>query len=219
MRSSLRQLTTVCVLCLVWATAGPMGRAGAQEEHGAATHEAPAAHGAASQPNIFEYALDLTIWTIVVFLVLLYVLKKYAWAPMLEGLRKREENIRAATEEARRAREEAQQLHDRFQAEMAKAGEKARDMVEAARRSAQQTTEEMVAKARQEIQTERDRLRREIDMARDQALQEIWNQAARLATVVSAKAIRRQLTEDDHRRLVEEALTEIGSATTRSNRG
>lgn len=216
-----RQLASVALLCLVVTVAGPAVPAAAQAEHAPAAHEAPAGGhgGAASPPNIFEYALDLTIWTIVVFLVLLYVLKRYAWGPMLEGLQRREENIRAAMEEARQARQEAQQLHDRFQAEMSKAADKAREMVEAARRSAQQTTEEMVGKARQEIQTERDRLRRDIDMARDQALQEIWNQAARLATIVSAKAIRRQLTEDDHRRLVEETLIELGSATARSNRG
>ena len=70
----------------------------------------------------------------------------------------------------------------------------------------------MIAKARAEIQAERERLRREIEMARDQALQELWKQAADLATMISAKAIRRQLSAEDHRRLVDEALTELQGA-------
>jgi F-type H+-transporting ATPase subunit b len=61
--------------------------------------------------------------------------------------------------------------------------------------------------------TERERLRRDISTARDQALQEIWNQTAQLATLISAKAIRRELTDEDHRRLVDEALAELRQAS------
>lgn len=92
---------------------------------------------------------------------------------------------------------------------MAGAEDKAREVFENARRQAEQMTSEMVGKARTEIQGERDRMHREIGAAKDQALQEIWNQTARLATEVSAKAIRRQITIDDQRRLVDEALAEL----------
>jgi F-type H+-transporting ATPase subunit b len=85
-------------------------------------------------------------------------------------------------------------------------------MLEEARRDAQNLAEEMKAKANQDIQAERARLRRELDIARDQALQELWNQAAQLATLISAKAIGRSLNEDDHRRLIDEALAEMGRA-------
>jgi F-type H+-transporting ATPase subunit b len=156
--------------------------------------------------------LDLAIWTFVVFLVLLFVLGRYAWRPMLEGLQKREHNIRAAQEDAERAREQAQRLRAELQAQMDRAAEQVRDLMDAARRDAQHATEEMLARARVEIQKERERLHREIAMARDQALQEIWNQTAQLATLISAKAIRRQLTTDDHRRLVDDAIAELRQA-------
>lgn len=175
-------------------------------------HTAPAGHEAEHEPNIFEYALDLTIWTLVVFLVLLFVLWKFAWGPMLAGLQKREETIHSAVEEARKAREEAQQLRGQLQAEMDRAAEKVRGMIDDARRDAQRVSEELTAKARTEIQTERERLHREIELARDQALQELWTHTARLATLVSSKAIRRQLNEDDHRRLVDEAIADLGAA-------
>jgi F0F1-type ATP synthase membrane subunit b/b' len=73
----------------------------------------------------------------------------------------------------------------------------------------------MLNRARTEIQAERDRLRREIDLARDNALQDLWGQAARLATLVSAKAIRRHLTPADHERLVQEAVAEMGAGASR----
>jgi len=163
--------------------------------------------------NIFDPAdIPLGIWSIVVFVILLTVLKKYAWGPILEGLQKREHNIESAVREAQQARDEAQRLRDQLQREVDKAHEKVRDILDEGRRDAQRMTDEMIAKARTEIQAERDRLRREIEMARDQALHELWKQAADLATMISAKAIRRQLSAEDHRRLVDEALAELQGA-------
>lgn len=175
---------------------------------------APQEHGGkASGPQIFTpVRIDLGIWTLVVFGSLLFILKKYAWGPMLEGLHKREDRILAALEEASRAREEAQRLRADLQREMNNASDKVREILEEARRDAQHTRDEMIAAARAEIQTERDRLHREIETARDQALQQIWNQTAQLASLISTKVVRRELTMDDHRRLVDEALTELGQA-------
>jgi F-type H+-transporting ATPase subunit b len=163
--------------------------------------------------NIFDPAdIPLGIWSIVVFVILLWVLKKYAWGPILEGLQKREHNIESAVRDAQQARDEAQRLRDQLQGEVDRAHEKVRDILDEGRRHAQQTTDEMIGKAKSEIQNERDRLRREIEMARDHALQELWKRTADLATMVSAKAIRRQLSPEDHRRLVDEALTELQGA-------
>src|SRR5438105_13222447 len=59
-------------------------------------------HEGAKQPGIFDLRLDLGLWTIVVFLLLLFVLKKFAWGPMLQGLHKREERIQGAIADAQR---------------------------------------------------------------------------------------------------------------------
>jgi F-type H+-transporting ATPase subunit b len=166
-----------------------------------------------SEPPIFTpVRIDLAIWTLIVFLLLLAVLSRIAWNPLLEGLRKREATIRSALDEAQRAREEAERLRQEFQLEMQKANEKVRDLLEGGRKDAERTTQEMIAKARADIQGERDRLRREIDTAKDQALHDLWTQAANLATMISQKVIKRELNEQDHRRLVDEALVELRSA-------
>jgi F-type H+-transporting ATPase subunit b len=163
--------------------------------------------------NILAIRWDLGLWTAVVFVLLLLVLRRLAWKPMLTGLERRESNIREALEEARRSREESQRMQAQLQAQLNQAQEKVQGILEEARRRAQETTDDMVAKARNEIQIERERLRREIDLARDQALQELWSQAAQLATLISAKAIRRQLTAEDHRRLVDEAIADLRQAS------
>jgi F-type H+-transporting ATPase subunit b len=131
---------------------------------------------------------------------------------MLQGLQKREDSIRTALEDAQRARDEAERLREEFQREIQSANEKVRDILEEGRRDSERTTQEMIAKAKTDIQAERDRLRREIDTARDQALQELWSQAANLATMISHKVIKRELNEQDHRRLVDEALRELETA-------
>lgn len=164
------------------------------------------------QPDIFGLSLDLGIWTLVVFGLLLFILRRAAWGPMLEGLQKREQNIRAAAEDAQRAREDAQRLQAQLQDQLNRASDQVREMLDEARRDAQHTKDDMVASARKEIQEERERSRREITTARDQALQEIMGQTGTLATLISSKLIRRELSGDDHRRLIDEALTELGQA-------
>jgi F-type H+-transporting ATPase subunit b len=177
-------------------------------------HGAPGDHGAGepAKPSIFAPALDLTLWTIVVFVILLWVLGRYAWKPMLAGLQQREQNILAAQEEAKKNREEAQRLRDELQQKMDAAAAQVREMFEKARREAQGAADEMTAKARADIQAERDRLRRELDTAGDQVLQGILNRVGQMVTLASSKVIRRELTGDDHRRLVDEALKDLGEA-------
>jgi F-type H+-transporting ATPase subunit b len=165
-------------------------------------------------PIFLPIRIDLAIWTLVVFLLLLFVLTKYAWNPMLAALQKREENIHSALDEAQRAREEAHKLREDLAQERAKIAEDRRIALDEARRDGQQLRETMLSQAKSEIQSERDRLHREISTATDQALKKIWDQTAQLATLVSAKAIRRQLSPDDHRRLVDEALADLRNAGT-----
>jgi F-type H+-transporting ATPase subunit b len=195
-----RRVSNVFIFALAALLIGWAGMAWGAE--GASPHEG-------EKPDILSPRADLGIWTIVVFVLLFLVLRKYAWGPILQGLQTREENIKEALAQAQRARDEAQAMRAELQKEMSHAQDKVRELMDEARRDAQRARDEMIAQARAEIQSERERLQREIGMARDQALQELWTQTAQLATLVSAKVIRRQLSVDDHRRLVDEALGEL----------
>jgi F-type H+-transporting ATPase subunit b len=162
--------------------------------------------------GIFKGAIDLAIWTIVVFLILFFVLAKFAWKPLLAGLEKREENIHQAMEDAKQAKEEAAKLRADFERQIAEVNQKSASLMEETRKHAAELREEMVSQAKAEIQTERDRLHREIDTAKEQALLELWQRSTQLASLLSSKAIRRQLTIEDQHRLVEEALADLGVA-------
>jgi F-type H+-transporting ATPase subunit b len=170
---------------------------------------AGAVQAAGKGDELLAPRLDLGIWSIVVFVLLLLVLRKYAWNPMLEGLHQREENIRAAAEEAKRAREETERVSAEFKAKMDQAYAEIPKLLDQARKDAERVAEEMRAKAQADIQAERQRLHREIDLALEQALQEFNNHAAQLATLISAKAIQRSLSLEDHRRLVDDAMREL----------
>jgi len=220
----MRRSCLVLLVCLAaWAVFSP-GRAwsalpertadeeAARAARSATGHEEGAGKEGSEQVDIFGKALDLGIWTIVVFLVLCFVLGRFAWRPMLEGLEQRERRIHSAVEEAQRARDEAQGLRDQLKKEIDRIEDQRRQVLDEARKVGQQTTDEMVSRAKAEIQAERDRAHRQLETARDQALHDIYAQTAQLATLVASKAIRRQLNHDDQRQLVDEALAELREA-------
>jgi len=163
-------------------------------------------------PEIIPRKYDLAVWSIVVFLVLLFVLGKFAWKPMLEGLRKREENIRGALEQAEHTRQEAMELQSRLDAKLKAAGTDIARLMDEARRDALGLKDKFLAEAKAEIQQERDRFRREIETSKDQALAEIWEKSVSLASIMSTKVVRRSMTEQDHRRLLDESLAELKQA-------
>ena len=109
-------------------------------------------HSEPSNLDIFAGALDLAIWTVVVFLILLFVLSKFAWKPMLEGLRKREQNIKGAVEEAKKVRAEMVAHQTEFDRKLAEAQQEIPKLLGEARRDAERLKEEMRAQAAADIQ-------------------------------------------------------------------
>jgi F-type H+-transporting ATPase subunit b len=203
----LRSLPTVLVLLLALALAGAAPPRAAANE--------PPAGGAKDEGKADLFTpprLDLTIWTIVVFGILLWVLRKLAWNPMLQGLHGRESRIRGALDEAQTARDEAHRLRDQLRAEMDAIQDKMRAMLDEARRGGEQLKERLLAEATAEVEKGKERARRDIALEGEKAKQELWSQLAQLATLVSAKAIGRHMTPDDHRGLVDEAVAEMNNA-------
>jgi F-type H+-transporting ATPase subunit b len=198
----------VALLVLALSALNGAPQARGQEEPPAPAEKPLESHGGAKRDvpeGIFKGSTDLGICTLVVFGLLVFILGRYAWKPMLDGLKKREDNIRVAAEDAQRARDEAQQLRTQLQQEMARSAEQVQQMIDEGRRDAQRNADEVMARAKAEVQTERQRLHREIEAARDQALQQIRDQVVHVAAAVTTKAIRRELTPEGHRRLADEA--------------
>jgi F-type H+-transporting ATPase subunit b len=190
--------------------AKPPGTAPIKEAAEHAQHE--------EESNIFKGWLDLGLWTIVVFLVLFFVLRKYAWGPMLEGLENREKNIRGELESAQKANAEAQALRAEFERKINDAQQQVRAMIDEARKNGEQLKADMQNQAAAAIQAEKDRARRELQTEAEQERVKLFQQVTQLASLVSAKAVRRQMTIEDQHRLVDEALNDLGVAANERQR-
>jgi F-type H+-transporting ATPase subunit b len=147
--------------------------------------------------------------TIVIFALLVAILGKYAWGPILSGLKAREEKIRKDIADAEAARAKAQATLDEYNRQLATAEQKVREMIAQATRDGENLATQIRARAQQEAEETKERAIKDIDAARDQALSEIYQQTADLATRVAEKIIRRNLNADDQRDLVNQSLQEL----------
>jgi F-type H+-transporting ATPase subunit b len=168
-----------------------------------------AEHGAEENPNILEPQPSLALWTVVVFIGLLLVLRQFAWKPLLAALQQREEHLEHVLLETEKARNESEQLLAEQRRHLAATEERVSAMIEEARRSAQAAADEIGRKAQEEVEASKHRAEHDIATAKDQALSEIWSKTADLAVSVAGKVLGRSLSEDDHRRLVDGAVSEL----------
>lgn len=186
--------------------------AAAHDEHGA-EH---GGHGAmATDPLTVDP--DLALWTFAVFAILLLVLWKFAWGPISEGLDKREQRIADEIASAERSNQEAKQLLAEYERKLAAAQDEIRALLDEARRDAEQTQQEMLAKAAADAEGVKQRARREIETATDQALKALAEHSAKLAVELAGKILHAELSPERHARLVEEAMTKLPASSPSAN--
>lgn len=193
----------------------PAGAAPAKADLAAAKGEG--AHGKdeahhGEELDLFKGGIELTIWSIVVFFILFLLLSRFAWPQIAEGLDKRERAIAHDKHEAVLAKREADKLRGELAAKMQEANDRIRDMMDKATRDAAAAAAEEISRGKAEVAAERERALRDVRREKDDALSEIWERGVTLATLISTKAVRKQLSEADHRALVGEALAEFRAA-------
>lgn len=169
-----------------------------------------AAEGGGHGGGPISFQADLAVWSLVSFLVFLFFLKKIAWGPMMEGLDKREANIRGALEDAQKARDEAAKLLSDHQARMSNVQQEVDEIIAEARRDAQHTANDIKTKAEAEAESTRNRVLGEIERAKDQAIAELANRERDLIANATESVLGRALTDDDRGRLIDEALSQFG---------
>ncbi|MBN2376604.1 MAG: F0F1 ATP synthase subunit B [Sedimentisphaerales bacterium] len=163
----------------------------------------------AAETGIFAGDLFTAIFTVVLFFVLVVVLRKWAWGPILSGMKKREEHIRHTIEDAESSRAEAEQALANYKEQMAKAQDEARAILEKGRSEAAVLAEEIRDGAQVEARKLREKAVEDIESAKNQALKEISQQTCEMATEMAALVIGKNLNVDDQRRLVSEAMGQI----------
>jgi F-type H+-transporting ATPase subunit b len=149
------------------------------------------------------------IWTIISFLITLFVLKRYAFGPIQKTIDDRRERIRNAVEEADRARDEARNLLEEHRKLIGQAKSESEEILAEARRVAEAQRERVRDETEVDRQRRLDETRRQIDQATQQALGEIRAEVGRLSLLAAEKITRKTLTEKDQQRLIDEALAEI----------
>lgn len=165
--------------------------------------------GAAS--NVFAGDIGNALWTVVIFVLVLVVLGKYAWGPLLAGLQAREAYIRESLQTARRDREEAEARLGEYQEKLAAARTEATAIIEEGRRDAEAVKRKIEEHAKQESAKMIERAQREIDAATVEATRQLYALSAHLATELAARIIGRELDPKDHERLIAEAIDEIAA--------
>lgn len=161
--------------------------------------------------NPMTFSLDLAFWNAIVFLVLLAILGKFAWGPIMEGLERRETSIANQIEEARVNAEKSAQQLAQYESQLATAAEEAKEIVATARKDAESAKERILAEAQEAAQRERDRASSEIETAKAAALQEIAQRSVDVALSLASDMVRRQLNKDDHDQLIRDALDRFPS--------
>ena len=170
-------------------------------------------HGAtdATANNPLSLNIDLAIVTAIVFLLLLAILKKFAWGPISVALAKREQDVANNMEEARRQNEEAKQLLGEHQTQLANAAAEVRQLLDDAKRDAESQKQTILAEAQAAASAEKDRAVREIKTAKNAALHNLAEKSVDTAVGLAGKIVGSQLSSSDHSQLINEALENFPS--------
>jgi F-type H+-transporting ATPase subunit b len=172
---------------------------------------AEAEHGESSN-NLFAGDIGNAVWTVLIFLLLLVVLGKYAWGPILNGLQTRETFIREALEKAKHDREAAEARLREYESRLAASRAEASAIVDEGRRDAEAVKRKIEEDTRHEADRMIERAKREIQSATETATKDLYALSARLATDMAARVIGREINAKDHERLITESIQELSAA-------
>ena len=151
----------------------------------------------------------LFIWTILTFLVLVTLLARFAWRPLLQALDSRQELIRKSLDDAQQAKQELERLQHESAQIIRQARIDAEAVVAQSRSDAAKLREEMRQKAKAEADGIVRNAERQIQMETQRALQQIRQEAVDLSVMIASKILRRNLTKEDNEKLIEEALKQV----------
>jgi len=158
---------------------------------------------------LIEVRPGLMIWTIICFLVVLFVLKRYAFGPIQQMIDTRRERIQQAIAEADNARDEARKLLEEHRKLIGQAKSESEEILSEARRLADAQRDRVKQETEEDRQRRLEETRRQIDQATAQALGQIRDEVGKLSLLAAEKITRKSLTGADQQRLIDEALAEI----------
>ena len=172
-------------------------------------------HGEGAASNPFAGDIGNALWTVIIFVLVLVVLGKFAWGPILKNLQARENFIFESLEKAKRDRDEAEARLKQYEERLASARAEASAIVDEGRRDAGVEKRRIEDEARQEADRTLERAKREIQIATDTATKELYTLSARLSTEMATRIVGRELTAQDHERLIAESIDALNARSPR----
>jgi len=163
----------------------------------------------AIQEGLLKVDPGLLLWTVITFAILVLLLWKTAWKPVVEALDSRAEKIRNDLETADNNRLEAEKLLEQHKEMMNNARGEAARIISDGKAEADKLKDEILEKANVEAKSLSEKVKREIDLAKDKALSDIKAEVVNLSTEIASKIISKNLNPDDQKNLVEETLNKI----------
>ncbi len=161
------------------------------------------------QSSPFAGDFGTALWTLVIFGAVLWVLSKYAWGPILDALQGREQFIRDSLEQAKRQRDEAEQRLKEYEEKLADARTETAAILDEARRDAEALKAREGDRTKAEADKLLDRAKREIEIAKDTAIKDLYSRAAALATTAAGRILEREISPSDHERLIADSIAAI----------
>jgi F-type H+-transporting ATPase subunit b len=161
-----------------------------------------AAEGEAGDAGLFSGTLGDSIWSIAAFVLLLVVLGKFAWKPLLNGLNARQSHIEHQLKSAEDSRVKAEHMLDEYK-------QQGLTVVREAAEQAQRYQQQAAEKAREESQAIRRRTHEEVESARATAMEDLWKQTSDIVLRISSEVLGRTMTEQDNQRLIDEAVARV----------
>lgn len=144
------------------------------------------------------------------FIILLALLKKYAWAPLVKLMKDREEHVASEIESAEKARKEANELLQEYKDLMKNARVEAQQFIENAKKQGESQYKEIIEQAREEAERIKESARLEIQSEKEKAVHELREQVASLSVMIASKVIEKELSEEDQEALIQEYIEKAG---------
>ncbi|WP_102335461.1 F0F1 ATP synthase subunit B [Salimicrobium jeotgali] len=144
------------------------------------------------------------------FFILLALLRKFAWGPLLNMMKEREDYISGEIETAEKSREEAARLQREASEELKQTRQDAQKIIEDARQTATKQEKDIIASARNESDRMKESARQEIEQEKEKAVQQLKDQVASMSVMIASKVIEKELSEEDQKQLIEQYVNEQG---------
>jgi F-type H+-transporting ATPase subunit b len=159
--------------------------------------------------SLIDVNPGLIFWTVITFVILLLILKKMAWKPILAALSQREDAIKESLEKAEKAKEEAQKVLKENQASIAKAEEESKKIIEQSRAYADKLKDQMLKDSKEQAQKIIQDATSEIERKKEETFNELKTKVAEIAIQAAEKLLDENLNKDSNKKLVNKYIDEI----------